>query len=146
MEPSWWSEGEAPPVVTSNASAPTGRRRDTRQVDLFEVAATTESWIDTLLASTTYIAQRELAGRGAPDDSVVRALVATLSARGGRLSRTALAQSLQVPAFRAGGIVNAARRVLNVDQAQVLSIDAAADEVVLDVRLLRFQFEIGGTP
>ena len=64
----------------------------------------------------------------------------------GRLSRTALAQTLQLPAFRASGLVNAARRVLNVDQAQVLSIDATADEVVLDVRLLRLQFEIGGGP
>jgi phosphoenolpyruvate-protein kinase (PTS system EI component) len=85
-------------------------------------------------------------GRGAPDDPVVRALVAALAARGGRLSRTALAQALQLPAFRAAGLVNAARRVLNVDQAQVLSIDATADEVVLDVRLLRLQFEIGGGP
>jgi hypothetical protein len=39
--------------------------------------------------------------------------------------------------------VNAARRVLNVDQAQVLLIDTASDEVVLDIRLLRMQFEIG---
>jgi hypothetical protein len=51
-----------------------------------------------------------------------------------------------LPAFRASGLVNAARRVLNVDQAQVLSIDATADEVVLDARLLRLQFEIGGGP
>jgi hypothetical protein len=27
---------------------------------------------------------------------------------------------------------------------QVLSIDTASDEIVLDVRLLRVQFEIGG--
>jgi hypothetical protein len=102
-----------------------------------------EAWIDALLVSTTYIAQRGLAGRGAPDDTVARALVAALAARGGRLSRTALAQALQLPAFRASGLVNAARRVLNVDQAQVLLIDTASDEVVLDIRLLRMQFEIG---
>jgi hypothetical protein len=36
--------------------------------------------------------------------------------------------------------------VLNVDQAQVLSIDPTTDEVVLDIRLLRLQFEIGGGP
>jgi hypothetical protein len=63
--------------------------------------------------------------------------VAALAARGGRLSRIALAQALQLPAFRASGLVNAARRVLNVDQAQVLSIDATTDEVVLNMRLLR---------
>ena len=76
----------------------------------------------------------------------MRALVAALATRGGRLSRTALAQALQLPAFRASGLVNAARRVLNVDQAQVLSIDLSTDEVVLDIRLLRLQFEIGGGP
>ena len=146
-EPAWWSEGEAPPpAVTIVPTSPPGRRRDTRQIGLFDVALAADAWIDGLLASTTYIAQRELVGRGAPDDPVVRALVAALAARGGRLSRTALAQALQLPAFRTAGLVNAARRVLNVDQAQVLSIDAAADEVVLDVRLLRLQFEIGGGP
>jgi phosphoenolpyruvate-protein kinase (PTS system EI component) len=73
----------------------------------------------------------------------MRALIAALAVRGGRLSRTALAQALKVPAFRASGLVNAARRVLNVDQAQVLQIDASSDEVVLDQRMLRVQFQIG---
>ena len=145
-EPAWWGEGEAPPAVTSVAPASSGRHRDTRQLRLFEATPAADAWIDALLASTTYIAQRGLAGRGAPDDPVVRALVAALATRGGRLSRIALAQALQLPAFRASGLVNAARRVLNVDQAQVLSIDATTDEVVLDVRLLRLQFEIGGGP
>lgn len=143
-EPAWWSDSEAPPPAVP--TSPPGRRRNTRQIGLFDVAPAADAWIDGLLASITYIAQRELVGRGAPDDPVVRALVAALAARGGRLSRTALAQALQLPAFRTAGLVNAARRVLNVDQAQVLSIDAAADEVVLDVRLLRLQFEIGGEP
>ncbi|SDR29263.1 PglZ domain-containing protein [Rhizobiales bacterium GAS113] len=145
-QPAWWSDGEAPPAVTSVTPSPPGRRRDTSQRDLFEVTPATDAWIDALLSSTTYMAQRGLAGRGAPDDPVVRALVASLAARGGRLSRIALAQALQLPAFRAAGLVNAARRVLNVDQAQVLSIDATADDIVLDVRLLRLQFQIGGGP
>jgi hypothetical protein len=145
-EPAWWSEGEAPPAATIVPPSAPGRRRDAKQIGLFDVAPATDAWIDALVASTTYIAQRQLVGRGAPDDPVVRALIAALAARGGRLSRTALAQALQLPAFRAAGLVNAARRVLNVDQAQVLSIDAMADEVVLDVRLLRLQFEIGGGP
>jgi hypothetical protein len=140
----WWNEDDAQPVAQSIAPPPAGRHRDARQSGLFEVKPQAEAWIDTLLLSTTYIAQRGLVGRGAPDDAVVRALVAALAARGGRLSRTAFAQALQLPAFRASGLVNAARRVLNVDQAQVLSIDTASDEIVLDVRLLRVQFEIGG--
>ena len=145
-EPTWWGEGETPPAAPSVTPASSGRRRDTKQISLFEVTPAADAWIDSLLTSPTYAAQRGLAGRGAPDDLVIRALVAALDARGGRLSRTALAQTLQLPAFRASGLVNATRRVLNVDQAQVLSIDATADDVVLDVRLLRLQFEIGGGP
>jgi hypothetical protein len=143
-EPTWWSESEAPPALASASPAPTSRRRTTGQPSLFDVPPAPDAWIDDLFASATYIAQRGLAGRGAPDDLVVRALISALAARGGRLSRTALAQALQQPAFRTAGLVNAARRVLNVDQAQVLSIDTTADEVVLDVRLLRLQFENGG--
>jgi hypothetical protein len=45
--------------------------------------------------------------------------------------------------FRIGGLVNAARRVLNVDQAQVLAIDG--EEVVLNETLLRLQFELDGS-
>jgi hypothetical protein len=47
---------------------------------------------------------------------------------------------------RVGSIVSAARRILNVDQAQVLSLDAAGDEIVLNARLLRDQFELGEQP
>jgi hypothetical protein len=134
-EPAWWNEGQ------QQSPAPV-ERPNRRQPDLFEAAPPTDAWIDTLISSMTYSAQRGLAGRGAPDDAVVRALIAALAKRGGRLSRTALAQMLGLPAFRTAGLVNAARRVLNVDQAQVLSIDSSADEVVLDLRLLRLQFDL----
>lgn len=143
-EPTWWSESVAPPAPISVSPVPASRRRTAGQPSLFDVPPAADAWIDHLFASATYIAQRGLAGRGAPDDPVVRALITALAARGGRLSRTALAQALQQPAFRTAGLVNAAKRVLNVDQAQVLTIDTTADEVVLDVRLLRIQFEIGG--
>jgi hypothetical protein len=145
-EPAWWDEGEAPPAVTSAPPSPLGRRRDPRQTNLFEMAPAADAWIDRLLASTTYTAQRGLAGRGAPDDPVMRSLVAALASRSGQLTRAALAQALGIPAFRVGGLVNAARRVLNVDQAQVLSLEPSGDEVVLDVRLLRLQFQLGERP
>ncbi|MDW9414209.1 BREX-2 system phosphatase PglZ [Sinorhizobium meliloti] len=144
-EPEWWSEGGALPATASVTPSPPSRRPETRQIGRFEMTPSAEAWIDALLVSPTYVAQRGLAGRGAPDDAVVRELLSALAARGGRLSRTALAQALQLPAFRAAGLVNAAKRVLNVDQAQVLSLDATADEVILNIRLLRVQFEIGGT-
>jgi hypothetical protein len=99
------------------------------------------SWTAAVFASDAYKAQHRLAGRGAPPDDQVQALLCALVARGGRLSQTSLAQALSAPKLRVGGLVNAARRVLNLDQAQVLAIDG--DDVVLDERLLRVQFGLG---
>jgi hypothetical protein len=145
-EPGWWSESEAPSAITGVSPPPPNRRRDTRQSDLFEVTLPADAWIDALLSSPTYGAQRELTGRGAPENSAMRALIAALSARGGRLARAGLAQALGIPAFRVVGLVNAARRVLNVDQAPVLSLETSGDEVVLNIHLLRLQFQLGEQP
>ena len=101
-------------------------------------------WIEALLASPVYDAQHRLAGRSAPPADQLRALLSALMLRGGRLSRTALAQALSTPLFRIGGLVNAARRVLNLDQAQILAIDG--DDVVLETALLRAQFALDPSP
>jgi hypothetical protein len=106
------------------------------------VGAVALPWIDQLIASEIYEAQRRLAGRGAPSDDHVRALLNALAARGGRLSQVGLAQALSMPAFRLNGFVNAARRVVNLDQAQVLMIDG--DDVILNERALRVQFGLEG--
>ena len=83
-----------------------------------------------------------MAGRGAPPDDQIRALLAALAARGGRITRAGLAQALGTPLLRLAGFVSAARRVLNLDQAQILVVDG--EDVVLDEPLLRVQFELGG--
>lgn len=145
-EPGWWGDLAAPVVEEPMpARMPaSSKRKDTGQASLFDRPQSEDTWLAALLTSPTYAAQRALTGRGAPEDEIVRKLIAALAGRGGRLSRTGLAQALGVPAFRVSGIVNATRRVLNVDQAQVLVIDATGDDVVLDLRLLRLQFELGG--
>ena len=156
-EPPWWQgkiEGQrltaSPlPAITAVRSPARQRPVDTRQAALFTSAPSPElhehapapSWVAALFGSETYVAQRRLAGRGVPRDEEVQSLLCALTARGGRLSRTSLAQSLSVPAFRIPGLVNTARRLLNLDQAQVLVMDG--DEVVLDERLLRVQFDLG---
>ncbi len=58
------------------------------------------------------------------------------------MSRAGLAQALHVPKLRLGGLVSAVRRVLNLDQAQVLRDDG--DDIVLDEGLLRAQFGLEG--
>jgi len=49
-----------------------------------------------------------------------------------------------VSALRISGLISAARRILNLDQAQVLSI--AGEEILLDERLLKTQFGLGDGP
>jgi hypothetical protein len=139
---------ETPPVL------PSARRRpaETRQPELFAPTVPPEAregapaplWMAALFASDTFATQRRLAGRGAPGDEQVRSLLCALAIRGGRLSQTGLAQALSIPLLRVAGLVSAARRLLNLDQAQVLVTDG--DEVVLDERLLRVQFDLGDGP
>jgi hypothetical protein len=159
-EPPWWRgtaeesllELRPGPEVSSISPAARRRRADTRQPELFAPAsspevresATIPPWMSALVASDTYAAQRRLAGRGAPPDQQVQLLLRALTTRGGRLSRTGLAQALSAPAVRVGGLVSAARRLLNLDQAQVLTMDG--DDVVLNERLLRLQFNLGNDP
>jgi hypothetical protein len=141
-----------PPAIVA-ARSPSA---DPRQPELFSSRAPSAEhpapsggtffpgWIPRLLATEAYTAQRRLAGRGAPGDDQVRTLLCALSARGGRLSQAGLAQALSAPLLRVGGLVNATRRVLNLDQAQILAING--EEITLDERLLRVQFGLGSDP
>jgi hypothetical protein len=47
-----------------------------------------------------------------------------------------------MPIFRLSGLISAAGRVLNVDQAQVLKDDG--EDIVFDEALLKTQFMLGG--
>jgi hypothetical protein len=162
-EPAWWRGANEVnlPIQSVMADPPAiaaarGPSADPRQPELFSSlpplaehpaaggGAVPPEWIPRLLTTEAYATQRRLAGRGAPGDDQVRTILHALSARGGRLSQGGLAQALSAPLLRVGGLVNAARRVLNLDQAQILAING--DEITLDERLLRVQFGLGGDP
>jgi hypothetical protein len=72
----------------------------------------------------------------------MRLLLEALSERGGKLSRAALANWLSLAEVRMGGLLSAVRRMLNVDQAPVLTVDEAAGSVELNLTLLRQQFRL----
>ena len=76
-----------------------------------------------------------------PDDKM-RLLLVSLSERGGKLTRAALAQRLALPEVRLGGLLSAVRRMLNVDQAPVLTVDESAGTVELNRALLLQQFRV----
>jgi hypothetical protein len=80
-------------------------------------------------------------GNRISSDRIAEAL-RQLDANGGRLLRPAFASRMSLPLLRVGPVVAAMQRVLNIDGYAVLSIDEAADMVVLDRPLLERQFSI----
>lgn len=167
LQPEWWDMPYQTALPSATAveavtTRPAGRASAKRQApapveqaQLFEVQPlpTTQprsgiytvaapDWIGALLTSAVYASQRQLAARVALPDDKMRLLLITLSERGGKLSRTALAQRLTLPEVRLGGMLSAVRRVLNVDQSPVLVVDESAGTVELNLALLVQQFGV----
>ncbi len=149
--PGWWSGDSGKVDLVSVVPSAFARRRepagkpgllaDREPWPPARLAAlVAPAWIDALLASPAYKAQKRLASRGAPADEQVQALMAALAARGGKLSQTGLAAAMAMHQIRVPGLVNAARRVLNLDQAQVLRIEGS--DVILDMAVLASQFDL----
>ena len=108
-------------------------------------ASSDTDWVAALFSSAVYASQRQLAARVALPDEQMRRLLKALDERGGKLSRAALAQRLGVAELRLGGMLSAARRMLNVDQASVLTVDEAAGMVEVNQVLLQQQFRLPST-
>jgi hypothetical protein len=156
VQPEWWElppitkSGEAKPAVAPTVR-PAGRKSAIHsdqpqlfdKIDLPPVSAPAgPDWINALLRGAIYASQRQLAARVALPDERMRLLLTALAERGGKLSRSALAQRLSVPEIRLGGMLSAVRRMLNVDQSPVLVVDEAAGTVELNVPLLLQQFRV----
>ncbi len=156
-QPEWW---ELAPLLQPPAAAapqPKPARKKPVQtepqpglfaaVDLPQVKAETaglasDDWIADLLSSPIYASQRQLAARVALPDDKMRLLLEALAERGGKLSRAALANRLSLVEVRLGGLLSAVRRMLNVDQAAVLTVDEATGSVELNLALLQQQFRL----
>jgi hypothetical protein len=160
-QPEWWelphlASVPAPAVAPAPAARPAGRKAaiaPVAQPSLFEpsevaavqsaaAATPADDWIGALLASAIYASQRQLAARVALPDDKMRLLLTSLSERGGKLSRAALAQRLSLPEVRLSGLLSAVRRMLNVDQAPVLKVDETAGTIELNKVLLLQQFRV----
>jgi len=161
-QPEWWELSPMPPnaeralpatqvqrPARKKPAVPEGQSGLFEPVELSAAAATaSDDWIGTLLASPIYASQRQLAARVAPPDDKIRLLLLALSERGGKLSRSALANRLSLPEVRMGGLLSAMRRLLNVDQMAVLTVDETAATIELNIPLLKQQFGLlgqGGT-
>lgn len=152
QQPEWW---ELPALVQPAPSvSPLQPRTSVRkpaappsgQAPLFAderqsaPSAAITDWVAKLLVSAVYASQRQLAARVALPDEQMRRLLVSLDERGGKLSRAALAQRLGVPELRLGGVLSAARRLLNVDQFPVLVVDEISGTVEFNRNLLDQQF------
>jgi hypothetical protein len=155
-QPDWWELPHlAPAAAPAVAPTPAPRRKApapaVAQTSLFEpqdappqsrAPQAEDDWIGALLASAIYTSQKQLAARVALPDDKMRLLLVSLSERGGKLTRAALAQRLALPEVRLGGLLSAVRRMLNVDQAPVLTVDESAGTVELNRALLLQQFRV----
>jgi hypothetical protein len=156
-QPEWW---ELPPMpadqkAIASAIQPKPARKRAPEIEaqpgLFgqldlpttsSVAPVAHDWIGALLSSAIYSSQRQLAARVALPDDKMRQLLEALVDRGGKLSKSALANRLALAEVRMGGLLSAVRRMLNVDQAAVLTVDEMAGTVELNITLLQQQFNV----
>ena len=69
-------------------------------------------------------------------------VLAALDRQGGAMTPAALARLAGVPALRIDGLVAKLQRLLNVDGYDVLRLDRERDRVVLNLDLLRRQFDL----
>jgi hypothetical protein len=151
QEPLWWNEPARDGVPAAVPAGPVKKARPKRASEaptLFDpepdVASAVTDLAGELIASAAYGARRGLAGRHPVEDHDTRTIIATLVASNGRAHRDTLATALGIPVHTFNGLLSTLRRMLNVEGYSVISVDADQVTVVLDIALLREQFELGG--
>jgi len=158
--PAWWhADGAAPPAPraappTVPAPPPPGMLFDIHrdapaavpQVAPSATAAAGDApapaWLAGVVASDIYAIQKEIIGRAHVGDDTLGRILAALDARGGTLTKAALARAVAYPLFRMQGLLSNVQRVLNVDGYPVITVDSESDTVVLDRQLLLVQFGV----
>ncbi len=149
--PAWWTEPTAArPVLPAVEPPPRPKKANRQPPTLFlnlETLVTTpaseESWIKALLQSEVFAAQKRLAGRVPVDEALLQRLLLALVSRGGSMTTPALAGAIEVHEHRLPGFLAVMQRVLNVEGYAILDRQEAANTVVLNVLLLKKQFELG---
>ena len=148
--PAWWnpaaSEAQEPDFrgATTKPETP-----ETKGLDLFDHAAAQvgeepSDWTDKLPESDIYKSQCARGVRGAPKAEELIKFIKLLEGRGGRMPSEMLAQGLGLPLFRLAGHVQNLARILNVDGYEVVNSDAGGGSVVLNIELLKQQFQLEG--
>ena len=98
--------------------------------------------LNELCETTTYLVQKDRAGRSAPADNVVVCLLETLIDHHGKMTLAALSEQISIPAFRLRGMLPSVQRILNLDGQQILKIERTSDTIELDESLMRQEFSL----
>ena len=140
--PAWWdADGQVAPPQSVAARPPTKRKADEASGDLF-VPRQASGLADALLASSIFGHQQARMGRVALDPQRLAALVRTLEEGGGRARVEKLARAIEMPVVRMRGVVSILQRTLNIDGFPVVTFEQATGTVLLDLPLLRTQFQL----
>jgi hypothetical protein len=164
--PLWWDESSmhepspasaVPPAVVQPTTLPAGALFDKHRDEsvkppspqpVSDTATSTvvvPSWLDQLFTTPDFAAQRKLLARAYAGDELFKQLLAQLDARGGRMTKPALARALAYPPFRMAGLLTQAQRLFNVDGYPVITVDMESDTVSFERRTLLVQFGISDT-
>jgi hypothetical protein len=135
QSPSWWRGPLTKPIEPASAgSSPVPT--------LFEQAPV-DSPAHRVISSAVYRRQRTRAARLAISDTQIEKLLAALlAAPGNRVDAESAASALDVATVQLTGAISQVKRLLNVEQYAVLSLDPDGVTVVLDPTLLAEQFEV----
>ncbi|MFQ5473794.1 MAG: BREX-2 system phosphatase PglZ, partial [Dehalococcoidia bacterium] len=147
--PQWWIEPSAPQPVSTPTTEPTKPlSKKIEEPTLFDPppvveAAPTAAWITELLNSEVLVSQKQRAGRVPIEDRMLRELLEALASRGGSMTASALASATGTPEHRLSGLLAVMQRVLNVEGYAILDRQDVSNTVVLNITLLKKQFELG---
>lgn len=149
LPPAWWSgEQVSAPVVTTKT---TSKPAPVATASLFEPLAPEPvrisqpeppPWLTRLVESELFKTQRARAGRNVQSPEEVGRFLHIMLLRGGKLTRPALARSLNMPELRVGGYVSQIRRILNVEGYPIVHVHEESSTIELNEPLLKAQFDI----
>jgi hypothetical protein len=154
--PRWWAHAleanaaEETSWFRPEPPRPTARRRRAPEPSLFpppgertSPPSVEASWVDALLATEIYRAQKRAAQRQRPDDAVVAAFLRTLDDGGGSATLEGLRNRLGLLPIRFTGVLSLMQKLLNVDGFAVLEVNRSEGRVTLDRDQLQRQFRLG---
>jgi hypothetical protein len=159
VPPLWWEVRTVPatadqPEVTAKAAKKPAKPVAQNQPAMFDIetpatpvapavpTAAQPAWLDALLASEVWAAQKSLAGRASLPEDRVREVISCAVRRGGVATFAAIGSETSVPQIRLAGFLANLARVLNVDGYAVLDVDGTAQEIRLSTPTLAQQFQI----